>query len=341
MKILKSLKYLESLSHLDGGVGSASGTSASAFLSSLSSAIEAANTAVNSSVSGQSVSGNAIADTQGSQPGAPTTGSMVVNFEPSGATVYVDGTKKGVTPCTVSGVSFGTHKVKIVKSGYESAELSVKVSEGSEPQLYGSLKKSATEQATSSSSSSSSGVSSAIGTIAGHEYVDLGLSVKWATCNVGASSPEDYGNYYAWGETSTKSSCTSENSKTYKKNYGDIAGNSYLDAARANWGSTWRLPMSSEIDELIDKCNWTWTTMNGVNGYKVTSKVNGRSIFLPAAGYRYSSSLYDAGSYGYYWSSTPFSSSTLYAYDLSFDSSYVRRRYGSRSAGRSVRPVSE
>ena len=310
-------------------------------VSSVSSAIEAANTAIDSRVSGQSESGNATADTQESQPGAPTTGSMVVNYEPSGATVYVDGTKKGVTPCTVSGVSFGTHKVKIVKSGYESAELSVKVSEGSEPQLYGSLEKSAAEQSTSSSSSSSSGVSSATGTIAGHGYVDLGLSVKWATCNVGASSPEDYGNYYAWGETSTKSSYTSENSKTYKKgkyNY-DIAGNSYLDAARANWGSTWRLPMSSEIDELIDKCNWTWTTMNGKNGYKVTSKVNGRSIFLPAAGYRNYSSLYNAGSRGYFWISPPYTSS--YAYLLDFSSNNVDRDYYSRYYGRSVRPVSE
>ena len=183
--------------------------------------------------------------------------------------------------------------------------------------------------------------SSTANEIAGHEYVDLGLSVKWATCNVGANSPEDYGNHYAWGETSTKSSYTRGNSKTYKMYYGDIAGNSSLDAARANWGGTWRLPMSSEIDELIDKCNWTWTTMNGVNGYKITSKVNGRSIFLPAAGYRDSSSLYFAGSCGYYWSSTPNESYTSGAYRLGFASGSRDVGWGNRSDGQSVRPVSE
>ena len=192
-------------------------------------------------------------------------------------------------------------------------------------------------------SSSSSSNSSSSSTIAGHEYVDLGLSVKWATCNVGASSPEGYGYHYAWGETSTstKFSYKVENSKTYKKNYGDIAGISSLDAARAKWGSTWRLPTADEIDELIEKCNWKWTTMNGKNGYKVTSKVNGRFIFLPAAGCRFSSSLNLAGSSGYYWSSTPFSSGTYYAYSLDFHSGYVYRNFSYRHFGQSVRPVSE
>ena len=187
------------------------------------------------------------------------------------------------------------------------------------------------------------GVSSASGSIAGHEYVDLGLSVKWATCNVGANSPEDYGNYYAWGETSTKSSYTEVNSKTYGKNYGDIGGNSSLDAARANWGSTWRLPTRNERDELIDNCTWTWTTMNGMNGYKVTSKVNGKSIFLPAAGFCCNSSLYNAGSDGDYWSSTPLASDPDFAFYLRFDSDgvYWYVEYYCRYEGRSVRPVSE
>ena len=200
---------------------------------------------------------------------------------------------------------------------------------------------STSSSSSTSNSSSSSGVSSATGTIAGHEYVDLGLSVKWATCNVGASSPEDYGNYYAWGETSTKSSYTEENSKTYKKNYGDIAGISSLDAARANWGSTWRLPTADEIDELIKKCKWKWTTMDWTNGYKVTSKVNGRSIFLPAAGFPGIFSLYDAGSCGYYWSSTPYTPNTYYACGLYFRSDDVSRSYSYyRHIGLSVRPVS-
>ena len=193
-----------------------------------------------------------------------------------------------------------------------------------------------------SSSSSSSGVSFATGTIAGHGYVDLGLSVKWAICNVGTISPEGYGNYYAWGETSTKFSYTEENSKTYRKNYGDIAGNSSLDAATAKWGSTWRLPTADEINELGEKCTFTWTTMNGKNGYKVTSRVNGRSIFLPAAGFIIDSGVRLAGSWGWYWSSTPDASKTIRAYDLEFNRNNVGEFNDYfRLLGFSVRAVSE
>ena len=192
-----------------------------------------------------------------------------------------------------------------------------------------------------SSSSSSSGVRSATGTIAGHEYVDLGLSVKWATCNVGANSPEDYGNYYAWGETSPKSSYTEENSKTCGKNMGNIGGNASYDAARANWGGTWRLPTADEINDLVENCKWKWTKMNGKNGCKFTSKVNGRSIFLPAAGHRINSSLDLAGSRGGYWGSTPLTSFTDFACYLDFYIVGVGRYDYYRCYGRSVRPVSE
>ena len=135
--------------------------------------------------------------------------------------------------------------------------------------------------------------------INGHEYVDLGLpsGLKWATCNVGASSPSDYGNYYAWGETSTKSEYTESNSKTRGKNMGDIGGNSAYDAARANWGGSWRLPTKAEFEELLNRCTWTWTSQNGHKGYLVKGP-NGRSIFIPAAGGRDGSSLYLAGEYG-------------------------------------------
>ena len=158
------------------------------------------------------------------------------------------------------------------------------------------------------------------GTSNGHDYVDLGLSVKWATCNVGASSPSDYGDYYAWGETSTKSSYDEDNSKTYGKSMGNIGGNSSYDVARYKWGGSWRLPSKAEMQELVDKCTWTWTTQGGHNGYKVTGK-NGKSIFLPAAGWRYGTSPYDIGEGGYYWGSAPNESSTLNAYGLSFYSS--------------------
>ena len=113
--------------------------------------------------------------------------------------------------------------------------------------------------------------------------VDLGLpsGLKWATYNVGATTPEDYGNYYAWGETATKSEYTKQNSVTYRRQIYDISGNAQYDAARANWGSTWRMPTKAEIEELLIDCAWTRTTQNGVNGYRVTGP-NDNSIFLPA-----------------------------------------------------------
>ena len=176
--------------------------------------------------------------------------------------------------------------------------------------------------------------------INGHEYVDLGLSVKWATTNVGASSPSDYGYYFAWGETSTKSAYTEANSRTYKTSMGDIAGNAAYDAARANWGGTWRLPTEAECEELVNQCTWTWTTQGGHNGCRVTGK-NGNSIFLPAAGLRDGLSLYGVGEEGLYWSSTPGGVDTEDAYRLYFLSSGHYVGWDIRYRGRSVRPVSE
>ena len=179
--------------------------------------------------------------------------------------------------------------------------------------------------------------------INGHSYVDLGLSVIWATMNVGASSPEDYGDYFAWGETSPKSSYDEDNSKTYdNSSYNhDIGGDSSTDAARANWGGSWRLPTKEEFQELIDNCNWTWTTLNGKAGYKVVSKKNGNSIFFPAAGSRYGTSLDYAGERGYYWSSTPPEDNSYDAYHLYFYSSNHHVSSNYRYGGRTVRPVSE
>ena len=183
------------------------------------------------------------------------------------------------------------------------------------------------------------------GVINGHEWVDLGLSVKWATCNVGASSPTGYGNYYAWGETSTKSEylektyayCNKKKGVYVYMNIGpNISGTQY-DAARVNWGGTWRMPTWDEIKELKEKCSWVWTTVNGVNGYKVTGP-NGNSIFLPAAGYRYDTSLDKAGSYGFYCSATIGSGSAM-VYYLCFGK--VNSSETFREVGQSVRPVSD
>lgn len=184
-------------------------------------------------------------------------------------------------------------------------------------------------------------VSSATGTINGYDYVDLGLSVKWAAYNVGATSPEGYGNYYAWGETYTKSTYTNENSTTYRKQVpNDIGGNSLYDAARSNWGSSWRLSTNAEFQELKDNCTWTWGKYKGKNGCYVKSKRNGRCIFLPAAGFRDEDDLYDAGSGGYYWSSTAVDDS-YEARRLSFNPSGVYLYTNFRFCGRTVRPVSE
>ena len=176
------------------------------------------------------------------------------------------------------------------------------------------------------------------GTINGYECVDLGLNVKWATCNIGASSPEGYGDYYAWGETTTKSDYSS--STTRNKKMRNIAGNSTYDVACKKWGDSWRLPTKAEFQELIDNCNWVWTTVNGVNGYKVTSKKNSNSIFLPAAGSRYGTSLDGKGVYGYYWSANPYG--IWGAYRLEFGSGgFLNPDWFDRDCGYSVRPVSD
>ena len=181
--------------------------------------------------------------------------------------------------------------------------------------------------------------------INGHEYVDLGLpsGLKWATCNVGAFSPEKYGYYFAWGETAPKAEYTEENSITYGEEMNDISGNPQYDAARANWGGRWRMPRENEMEELLDYCEWEWTQMNGVNGYKVIGH-NGKSIFLPAAGFRDGSSLDYTGSDGGYWSSTPYDDYGDYddnAYYLSFHSGGQCMLISDRFRGRSVRPVAE
>ena len=189
--------------------------------------------------------------------------------------------------------------------------------------------------------------------------VDLGLSVKWATFNVGATNPEEHGDYFAWGETKPK---TTYNWSTYKfelgtgydgpfskyvtySSYGTVDNKTVLDpeddAAHVNWGGSWRMPTDAEWTELRTICTWTWTTQNGVNGRKVTGP-NGNSIFLPAAGYRYDTSFYDAGSYGFYWSSSLSTDDPGYAWGVHFISDGVGRYgYDLRCNGRSVRPVTE
>ncbi len=178
--------------------------------------------------------------------------------------------------------------------------------------------------------------------ISTQKKVDLGLSVCWAGWNVGATSPEGYGNYYAWGETTTKSNYSESsyqyhNGNDYVNIGSNISGTRY-DVARAQWGGSWRMPTKAEFQELIDRCTWTWTTYNGVNGYKVTGP-NGNSIFLPAAGYRYGTGLDDGGSLGSYWSGSLSESGQSDAYFLNFNSGDRGVYNYYREYGYTVRPV--
>ena len=169
----------------------------------------------------------------------------------------------------------------------------------------------------------------------GHEWIDLGLSVKWASCNVGATTPEEYGDYFAWGETSPKSEYYDYNCVTYGKAMEDFSGNPEYDAATANWNGSWRIPTFAEQKELIKNCTWNWTSLNGVNGMHVIGP-NGNSIFLPAAGCCYGLSSYRVCSEAYYWDSTPYEDKGCYHYF--HNSGYVSGWYY-RFYGLSVRPV--
>lgn len=193
----------------------------------------------------------------------------------------------------------------------------------------------------------------------GHALVDLGLSVKWATCNVGATKPEEYGGYYAWGETEEKNNYDWD---TYKysyieqarlcvskyclnEEYGSVDNKTTLDAsddvASVKWGGSWRMPTSEEMQELREKCKWEGDVLNGVSGVRFTGP-NGNSIFLPAAGYRGGNGHGDVGPNGFYWSA---SLGVYDCYDALFlyfhyDGSHFLYGYG-RYGGLSVRPVCE
>ena len=194
----------------------------------------------------------------------------------------------------------------------------------------------------------------------GHKYVDLGLSVKWATCNIGADTPEDGGDYFAWGEVKPKEICTEDNyafchekTETQLWNFGygskkikayddlgdNISGTRY-DAARTNWGGSWRMPTKEELEELVDKCKWERAVQGGKKGYKVTGP-NGNSIFLIIVGSRDGLLNIDFGMYGCYWSSTVCKDLDINAYAIYSNSIYDDAcvDVGSRYIGRNIRPV--
>ena len=187
------------------------------------------------------------------------------------------------------------------------------------------------------------------------EYVDLGLSVKWATFNVGANKPEDYGDYFAWGETEPKEMYDQNTYKWYSSvsskltkyctnsSYGNVDNKTVLeasdDAATANWGGQWRMPTKEERDELYEYCDWEAVERsNGVSGYQITSKINGNSIFLPLAGCK--DGDWVNSYYGFYWTSSLRLDDNWNAYDVNFQpGGSVIMNDDSRFNGRSVRPV--
>ena len=191
----------------------------------------------------------------------------------------------------------------------------------------------------------------------GVEAVDMGLSVKWANVNMGAKKSTDFGDYYAWGETKTKDYYSWDsyiwsrgNSPMLTKySVGDRKSQLTLadDAAHANWGGKWRMPTEAECEELAnpDNCIWEWTTNNGINGYKVTSKKTGNSIFLPITGFRFYGKTQFRAIYGYYWTSTVFTGNPKNAIRLEFNLDEVKVDYGNlssnRFSGHCIRAVQE
>ena len=194
----------------------------------------------------------------------------------------------------------------------------------------------------------------------GHDYVDLGLpsGTLWATCNVGANAPEEYGDYFAWGETTPKTTyvwsnyeyCNGGdgwNTLTKYCNNSSYGYNGFTDnltvleasddAATAQWGSGWRMPTQAEWQELLNNTTKIWTTQNGLKGKRFTAS-NGKSIFLPAAGVRFDD-LHSAGTWGFYWSSSLYLDGPVNARNIGFNSNSVPHSYGHRRDGCSVRPV--
>ena len=184
----------------------------------------------------------------------------------------------------------------------------------------------------------------ATGKTNGHEWVDLGLpsGTRWATCNIGATTPEQPGGLYAWGEMATKTSYMPSNSKTHGKNLDDISGNATYDIATAKWGKDWRMPTKAEYEELLRYCDYKYVKKGNLWGHQFTNSKNGRSIFLPSTGHKeHSSKIENAGVCGNYWASTPHKCSyNNGAHCYIFGAALGEMSIGERSSGFGVRAVS-
>lgn len=303
----------------------------------------------------------------------PVYGVLDVQSSPIESDVYIDDQLVGQTPLIIERFLVGEHNIRVQKPGYNTIVQTINIEEGSQYSHKYSLIPTGNESVTSDSFEEIEPVMVAETSQIAEtpkkpepqvepEYVDLGLSVKWATFNVGASKPEDYGGYYAWGETVQKSHfywntykwCAGASSTITKYNslftYGK---NGYVDnlkvlqpdddVAHVQWGGDWRMPTVEECRELLKKCNWELTKRNGIPGYLVTGRkadYKKNSIFLPLAGVREGHNTNHIGIMGIYRSSSIERSDPNMAQDLFFNSSY-NRFIGTdyRFGGLTVRPV--
>lgn len=205
----------------------------------------------------------------------PIIGSLSLMSKPMNAIITIDGKDVGVTPKNIFDLLIGTHEIQLSKSGYKTESKTIEIKENENTECCIELTKPEVV---------------ATASYRGHEYVDLGLpsGVMWATCNVGAEKPEEYGGYYGYFGI-----------KSYEHYCG--GGFDWNDAVAAMWGGEWRTPSEIDLMELVEKCDWQWTAINGVSGYKITG-VNGNFIFLPAAGeYNDDGSSIGRGEEGTYW----------------------------------------
>lgn len=283
-----------------------------------------------------------------------------IKVTPKDATVLIDGVM--VEQSSVK-LTVGTHKYNVACKGYFAQEGTVEIKEAMPAKLVVELDRNSNstvaQQAPAAAPVQQQTAPSYVTSNNTHAAVDLGLSVKWATCNIGANSPELYGDYFQWGENegfnetnqtlswATYKWCAgSETTMTkYCKNkkYGRVDNKTVLeladDVAHVKWGGTWRMPTKAEFEELKKNCTWTWTSQNGMSGYKIVSKKNGNSIFLSAAGSRGGMKIFGVNEAGLYWTSTLSADNSSKAYDVQLDAAHITFTDIIRAVGLPVRPV--
>ena len=223
-------------------------------------------------------------------PPAPIYGDFEIISEPNGAKVKIDGEVYGETPYCGK-LQVGEHELELSSVGYFTTTNLINIVADKVNAFNIEMK-------------DIYNVTITHNMINGYEFVDLGLSVKWATCNIGAEMPYDYGEYFSWGEIEPKMFYRASNSKTNGVEIFKIGGNPEFDAARANWGGTWRMPTDKEFKELRDSCDWSRINIHGHKCFKIASRKNDKFIIMPLAGSKKDSNCHDKDARGFYWCST-------------------------------------